>query len=364
MSRDCSSMNKSFPPGTRFGVALVSAALVLTAGLVPSVVLAAGATPLQEYFAQLHGGENFNGSVLAADRRQIRFHAAYGLADEETRTKLEPNTPHRVASITKGFTAVLALQAAERREIELDGPMLAHFPEVKRADLGAITIRHLLTHSSGLVDFAPEPRVGETVIDALVRALATAKVDFAPGRRAAYINVNYTIVGHLLERATQRSYAKLLQDRILQPAGMTATYLDVGANRDRPRAVGYALTGGKPIRDEERDLTRFIGAGSIVSTTEDLLRFSRALEGDTLLSAESRKLMLTPQKERYAIGCTITSPRPGQTVQVFPGGMTGTSAVLARFNDGAQTIVILSNRSDVPVSRFVPQVQRRMEAAP
>lgn len=349
---------------SRVRASVAFATLVITSYSLASSAGAADFTKVEEFFAQLHAKGEFNGSVLIADSNKIQFHAAYGLANEETKAKLEPNTPHRIASITKGFTAVLALQAVERHELDLDESMLTRLPEVKRPELAGITLRHLLTHSSGLVDFTPEPREGETLIEALARGLATAKTEFAPGEKFSYVNVNYTIIACLLERATRKTYAELLTTRILQPASMTTTYLDVGPARDRLRATGYEMQNGALVLNEETQLERFLGAGSIVSTTEDLYRFSQALSGDTLLSAASRKLMQTPQKERYAMGCAIMNTPTGEVAQLYLGNMPGTSTVLARFNNGQRTIVLLSNRYKVPTNRLVPQVYRLLTTAP
>lgn len=350
---------------TRHRSFATTAVFAFSASLFASAAAAtADMAKVQEFFAQLHAKGEFNGSVLIADASGIQFHAAYGLANEETRAKLEPDTPHRIASVTKGFTAVLALQAAERGEIDLDARMLTHFPGLDRPPLAGITIRHLLTHSSGLVDFAPTFRDGDSLGAALTRALATAEVAFPPGAKFAYVNVGYTIVSHMLELATKRSYAELLQERILKPAGMEATYIDIGGNLTRPRALGYEPKNGALVLNEESDLMRFTGAGGIVSTTGDLHRFSRALAGDALLSAANRKLLQTPQKDRYAMGCAIMTTPTGEVAQLFLGNMPSTSAVLARFNDGQWTIIILSNRYRVPLNRLIPQVHRLLPTAP
>lgn len=353
----------SYPFITRARV-VASAILGLLSLFSPVAAGAAELSKVDEYFSQLHAKGEFTGSVLIAEREKIQLHAAYGLANEESRAKLEPDTPHRIASVTKGFTAVLALQAVDRRELALDESLIARFPEVKRPDLAGITLRHLLTHGSGLADFAPEPREGESMNAALLRGLADAKSENAPGGRFAYANVNYTLVAALLERATGKSYAALLQERIVQPAGMTSTYLDIGEAAKRPRAAGYELQNGTLVRNEEPGLERFTGAGNLVSTTTDLFRFSRALATDALLSPASRKLMQSPQLERYAMGCAIMNPPTGEVVELFLGGMPSVSAVLARFNDGERTIVILSNRYKVPTNRIIPQVHRLLTTTP
>jgi CubicO group peptidase (beta-lactamase class C family) len=338
--------------------ALTVFAMILGPGLLASFVSAGDVSKVEAFLAQLHAKGDFNGNVLIADANEIQLHAAYGLANEETKVKLEPGTPHRIASVTKGFTAVLALQAVERQEMDLDEPMLKQFPEVSRPDLAAITLRQLLTHSSGLVDFAPELREGEELVQTLARELSTAKVESGPGEKFAYANINYTVIGCMLERATGKTYAELLTKRILQPAGMTSTYLDIGPARDRSRATGYEMQNNTLVSNDEAQLQRFLGAGGIVSTTEDLYWFSRALAGGGLLSANSLELMQVPQHGRYAMGCVIMKPPTGGVAQLFLGSMAGTSAVLARFDDGQRTIVLLSNRNGVPTNRLVPEIYR------
>lgn len=319
---------------------------------------------MEAFFTQLHAKGEFNGSVLVAEGEVVRLRAAYGLANEETKEKLGPDTPHRIASVTKGFTAVLALQAAERGEIDLDARMLTYFPGLERPQLAGITLRHLLTHSSGIVDFAPALSGSDALGAALARGLTTCEIGAEPGAKFAYANVGYTIMAHILERATKQPYSTLLRERILKPAGMTATYIDTGADAAKARAAGYEMKDGRLMPVEEPGLERYLGAGSIVSTTSDLLRFSRALGGDALLSPASRKVLQTAQKDRYAMGCAIMTTPGGEVAQLFLGNMPGTSAVVARFDDGKRTIILLSNRYNVPLNRLVPQVHRLLSAAP
>jgi CubicO group peptidase (beta-lactamase class C family) len=139
-----------------------------------------------------------------------------------------------------------------------------------------------------------------------------------------------------------------LEERILTPAGMGDTYVGTAeADATCDRAEGYRSENGKLLPDEEKQLERFVAAGGVVSTARDLLAFSEALRSDQLLSAASREKMLS-STEGHRYGCRNVAIPTGDRIQVLQGGMAGTSAFVARVNDGEYTVVALENLTDAP----------------
>lgn len=322
---------------------------LVTALSLAGAVAAHAESPLESLEATMNGfyaDGRFTGCVLAACDDHVVYQRAFGLADVEREIPNTVETPFRIASVTKGVTAVLVLQAAERDELSLDAPLSSFFAALEGAPAGKVTLRHLLSHRSGIPDFAPELHDGETVEAAVVRRLKGATLATEPGATREYCNVGYTILGLVLEKALGKPYATLAQERVFEPCGMTNTYVEVGPAREKTRARGYERIEGRLEPHEiDVDLELVEGAGSIVSTAADLHRFSLGLASDQLLSAESRQMM-SDRKNRF--GCGIME-LPTMKLQFFQGGMTGAAALLVRINDGEQTLVLLSNRGETPL---------------
>lgn len=309
-----------------------------------------------------HAQGQFNGSVLVAQVGKIIYSDAFGTADVDRAVPNELDTRFRIASVTKGFTAVLALQAVERGEFKLDASILEYLPGVTNQALTGVTVEHLLNHTSGIEDFAPTPaEQGQSVRDALVERLNHAELVSSPGEAHKYCNVGYTIMGFALENATGKTYETLLEERVLGPLGMDDSYLE-GAPGDgaRVRARGYAMNGGQLSADEEKDLSLFPAAGAIVSTAPDLLKFARALGTDQLLNASSRQKLLDESSGKPQYGCQNVKIPTGDRVQIFQGGMAGTSSILIRMNDGQYTVVLLANQSSVPLQAIAREIMMVM----
>jgi CubicO group peptidase (beta-lactamase class C family) len=303
---------------------------------------------LSDIFERYHASGQFDGSALVAKEGNILYQGAFDLQNVAEKLPNRVNTPFRIASVTKGLTAVLVLQAAERGELNLDANIAEYLPELKGSQVESITVDQLLANTSGIVDFGPELQNDESLRSAICRQLHANDLASAPGEEYAYCNVGYTLLGCILESATGMSYATLLEERILTPAGMEDTYVDVGdAAQTETRALGYRRENGQLVSDDQEGLERFVAAGAVVSTVADLHAFSQALAGDQLLSAKSREKMLAPAGEiRY--GCRNITIPTGDRMQVFQGGMPGATASLIRINDGAYTIVYLENLTDAP----------------
>ena len=205
---------------------------------------------------------------------------------------LSPDAPFRVGSLTKTFVAVMMLQLVADGTIALDDLVTQHAPELAVAH--GVTIRQLLAHRSGI----PEHTDGELAPAVLadpartwtpnnvLDLVADQPPDFPPGEQFAYSNTNYIVAGLLLERLTGTSLADNLETRIVEPLGLTSTYL---APDDRRQPIGGfspSLPGGTTSGAPYRALETAAGAaGALVSTATDLATFLRALAHGELLAA-------------------------------------------------------------------------------
>ena len=311
-----------------------------------------------------HKSGRFSGAALVARGRQVIFKGSAGIADVDKQRQNTVATPFRLASMTKGFTATLVLQAIGRGDLKLDSSLADLLPESDNAALRPVTVHHLLSHTSGIPDFRPAAHGTQTVRDALIARLHAVKLDFAPGEKFAYCNGCFTTLGIVLEKISGKPFSEFAREHLFQPAGMGSTMVEVGGRAAGGRATGYKLVSGELIRNEEADLTSVEAAGAIVSTVEDLFRFSRALSTGRLLSLDMQKGMLNPVGEINGYGVIIRPSPAGRAMQIFAGGMPGSSTVMARVNGGEIVVILLSNLSDMPLQKLAEQILRSLQAQP
>src|SRR5512146_392909 len=176
-----------------------------------------------------HDAGLLNGVVLVADHGKVIYQKGFGYANFEWQVPNAPDTKFRIGSVTKPFTAILVLQQVEAGKIRLDAPVNEYLPEY-RADTGAkVTIRHLLTHTSGKPTYkAPQILEQTSPIGRpeLVKKWCSGDLEFEPGTSWGYNNCGYLLLGMILERRTGKPYADLLRERILIPVGMNDSGVD------------------------------------------------------------------------------------------------------------------------------------------
>ncbi|MFI6743362.1 serine hydrolase domain-containing protein [Nonomuraea sp. NPDC050451] len=260
----------------------------------------------------------------------------------------------RVGSVTKSFTATVVLQLVNEGKLELSDSVEQWLPGL--VDKGAdTTIRHLLQHTSGLPEYTtdmfdkagiPKERYRSWTAKELVGRAGKLPREFPPGARYGYSNTNYIVLGMLIERVTGRPYATEIRKRILRPLGMGHTRLP-GASPEVPGPHAHAYVpvtkGGKAV---PVDVTRFNptiagAAGEIISTTEDLNRFYRALFQGRLLPSALLKEMEDPgrTKRTYGLGLEM-APLPCGTALGHGGGAPGYLTVVFSSADGSRQVAL------------------------
>jgi peptidoglycan/LPS O-acetylase OafA/YrhL/CubicO group peptidase (beta-lactamase class C family) len=223
--------------------------------------------------------------------------SASGLADSESEAAIKPETRVRIGSVSKMFTAVVALQLVEEGKLDLDAPIATWLPDlIPNAD--AITIRHLLQHTSGIFDYLEDRRfVSEAYAEPervwepheLVEYAIGFPPSFAPGaeNRWDYSSTNYVILGMIIEQTTGRTLAQELRQRIFEPLDLHQTYALPEEVVEGPQAHGYSKS------DDQTEISLSFGyaAANIVTTVGDLRLFGSALFTGDLLNPQTRKLM-------------------------------------------------------------------------
>ena len=288
----------------------------------------------------------FMGAVLVAEGDRLLLNKGYGMASLEWGVPNVPEAKFRLGSLTKQFTATLVLLEQQDGKLKIDDPVSKYLPDAPKT-WEKITVANLLGHTSGIPNFTDMKEFGPWRMNphSVEEELAFFKdkpLDFEPGSKFAYSNSNYEVLGAILEKVSGKKYGELLQERIFGPAGMANSGLDTDETVLAKRAQGYmpGKNGLEVARSES--MTVPWAAGSMYSTTGDLLKWEHALFGNTVLSAESLKRMTTPGKGNYGLGVSI-GEAGGLKVIEHGGGIEGFNTNLMYAPDRQLAVIVLSN---------------------
>ncbi|HEY2943268.1 MAG TPA: serine hydrolase domain-containing protein [Vicinamibacteria bacterium] len=289
-------------------------------------------------------------SIAVFDHGQAVLAKGYGSADLEAGIAATADTSYPIASVTKHFTAGAVLRLADQGKLSLDDPLSRFFPAA-RPRIGALTIRHLLDHTSGLTRGGPAPRAA--ALSVIIRG-GTAR---AQGEDWDYSNYNFSLLGLVVERASGRDYAQYVHDELAVPLGLTGTgYCEDGSavpGRGRDYQSGVKTVSPTSYWMEPR----FFAAGGLCSTVLDLVRWERALEDGRVVSPAMLQAMRTPARlpdgleADYGYGTRLGSTA-GHRKLGHTGGGQSNKAVVARYPDDDVTVALLLNteRTNAPVT--------------
>lgn len=288
----------------------------------------------------------FMGAVLVARDGEVLFDKGYGSANLEWNIANDGDTKFRLGSVTKQFTGVAILLLQERGKLTLDAPVRTYLPDSPAA-WDKVTVRHLLTHSSGIPNFTSFPDYGASKTLPATHATLIARfrdkpLDFAPGEKFSYSNSGYVLLSALVEKLSGQSYGAFVTENLFKPLGMADTGYDSHAAILPRRASGYAPGAKGPVNADYIDMTIPQGAGALYSTTRDLLKWQRGLYGGKLLKPASLAAFRTPYKNGYALGVGVQSG-DGVTTIEHGGGIEGFNTSLAYDPDRKITVVVLGN---------------------
>jgi CubicO group peptidase (beta-lactamase class C family) len=279
----------------------------------------------------------FMGDVLVAKAGKVVFSKSYGMADLEWKVPNSSTTRFNIASMTKQFTAASILLLEDRGKLKTDDLVKKYLPDAP-ASWDKITIYHLLTHTSGISDDAAkyEPGPPEKLV------FRDVPLNFQPGEQWAYTDLGYMVLGYLLERITGQTYEEFVRQNIFSPLGMNDSGL-MSFITIIPRLASGYWPGNNGIENAERwDPKIGFSAGSLYSTTEDLLRWEEGLFGGKLLTAASLRKMTTPFKSDYACGLHVN--RVGGHLMIeHDGNNIGFNADMAYYPEESIAVIVLAN---------------------
>ena len=328
-------------------------ALLLASLLAAGAAQATDAVRNADRLMQPYQGDVPGAALLVLKDGKPLLRRGYGLADLERHAKVTPQTDFRLASVSKQFTAAAILLLAEDGKLKLDDPVRRWLPSLP-ATTDKVTLRQLLSHTGGLVDYEdliPPDQTAQLDDQDVLRLLsATPRSYFAPGSAYRYSNSGYVLLGLVVEKASGRTLQDFLAQRIFTPLHMDHTLLYVHDAKAVPnRAYGYSWTKGRWLRTDQSLTSATRGDGGIYSNIDDLAKWDAALYDDRLLSDASRQAAFSPHAKvtgepyeaSYGYGWRIT----GDTLW-HSGESIGFRNVIVRWPKQHLTVILLSNRND------------------
>ena len=276
----------------------------------------------------------------------------YGVASLEFNVPVTPQTTFEIGSVSKQMTAAALMLLVEEGKIGLDDPIskyLKNTPDTWKT----VTIRHLLTHSSGVKSYTSLDGfelIKRMKVEDFIKQLAPQPLEFAPGEKNIYSNSGFSLLAYVIENVSGKQYMDFMRERIFTPLGMRSC-----GDRDPQfiipnRATGYEWRNDR-YTGRDWDLTDLKGAGTIVCTIEDMVKWDEALDGGKFLAPESRKAIWTQftfnngQLSPYGFGWRISDVR-GHKLIGHTGQTAGFAAANYRFVDDRIDVVVLTNQGD------------------
>ena len=309
------------------------------------------ATEVDAYLTDRMDLGAFSGIVEVVQDGEVLFQQGYGYSDRERQAPHSAETRYRIGSLTVGFTAMAILQLQAMGKLNVQDKVCAHLAECP-VNWEAITLHHLLTHTSGIRDYTVASDFAETMGQPttpkeLIASFQDEALRFEPGATWDYSSSGYVVLGAVIEHEAGVPYEAFVQDHVLSPLKLTHTGFD-----QQPDGLAVGYKNRKEGVADYADMSVAYSAWGMSSTVEDLLLWSQTLTTDALVPAETRDLMLQPyadvigQPWDYAYGWLVGQDF-GHAEAFHWGYANGFTSALKVFPGDHITIVVLSNQGNV-----------------
>jgi CubicO group peptidase (beta-lactamase class C family) len=323
---------------------------------------------LREFLTGQHDHFRFNGNVLYARNGNIVYQQSLGYADYNSKRTLNDISAFELASVSKQFTAMAIMILKEKKQLNYEDKVIKFFPDFPYDN---ITIRNLLTHTSGLPSYEDQFEkhwdhkkiaFNKDVLEMLSQRKDT--LFFIPGTKWKYSNTGFAVLASVIEKVSGMSYNDFMAKNIFKPLGMTHTFV---YNTRRTTgmipsnyALGFVYSDSLkrfilPDSLQQYDIVYYldgiVGDGCVNSTTGDLLKWQQSLNSDKLVSKASVDEMLSPLVQEsprdstifYGFGVMVQIQSPGGKVISHTGGWPGYGTLLEHWVDKDETLIVLSN---------------------
>jgi CubicO group peptidase (beta-lactamase class C family) len=325
---------------------------------------------------------DFSGVILVAEKGDPVYHKAFGLANRELNQKNDTTTIFELASVSKQFTAMLIVLLQEEGKLNYDDPIEKFLPELPYKN---ITIRHLLTHTSGLPDYQKlmdeewdkNKVAGNSDILEYLRKFHPA-INFKPGEKYEYSNTGYVLLGSIVEKASGKDFVAFIHERIFDPIGMNNTDLRSKLQKDSIRdfALGYIYVADKNryVRADSfpsSNYTIWLGArkgpGRISSTTSDLLKWDQALYAEKLIRNSAKTEIFSSARlndgtfSDYGFGWVLKTDSVLGKVVYHTGDNPGYKTEIIRYIDKSKTVIVLCNNAHEKFNDLIKMIEGQLQ---
>ncbi len=279
----------------------------------------------------------------------------------EKNLAITPATNFRLASVTKQFTAMSIMILVQEDKINLDDKVTDIFPDFPRYG-EEIKIRHLLQHTSGLIDYEdliPDSEIEPVHDDDVLKMMKSVdSTYFESGSKHQYSNSAYAVLVMIIEKISSQSFPEFLQDRIFTPLEMTNSiaFID-GINKVETRAFGYHVTKDSIQFSDQSITSAVLGDGGIYSSVEDMYKWAQALYTEKLLTAELFEEYVKPGIGGYGFGWRIDEFQ-GKYRMSHTGSTCGFRNVIQRYPNEKLTVIILTNRREPDVENLANKIAK------
>lgn len=286
----------------------------------------------------------FSGAFLVAKDGKVILNKGYGMAIRSENVANTSETVFSTGSITKQFTAAGIMKLEMMGKLTTDDPITKYFDGIPEEKKG-ITLHHLLTHTSGVINFTG-PDFVEAPRDETMKKILDAPLQFKPGERFAYSNSGYSMLAAVIEKVSGQGYEEFMNKNIFTPAEMDFTGYRMPEWEKKVVAHWYVEDkDNRTPLEKPYPYWNYIGNGGILSTTEDMYKWHKALLGEEVLSSEVKKKMFTPFLNDYGYGWDVLEREMGTLIQHDGGSMLGCSAEMRRYIDAGVVTILFCNQS-------------------
>lgn len=321
------------------------------------------ADPIDEFVGTERSNQRIAGLSVAVVRggKVIKVEG-YGQASVELAVPAKPETVYQLASVTKQFIASAILLLQQEGQLTIGDLLTQHLPETPPA-WEKLTLRHLLTHTSGLVRDEPmDLTLPHTEGDA-IRLVKPLPLRFSPGEKWEYCNFGYVLLGEVIRLKCRQRWDQFLEERFFRPLGMASTRRHTLRELVPNRATGHGFQG--ETRLNVVSWSRDFASGGLLTTVLDLAKWEAALRGDRLLKAEARAQLFEPivlnsgKPHPYGLGWSVSGPK-GKRIAEHGGSRPGFATHFWRELDGDLAVIVLSNQEGADVGRIARGIAPRL----
>lgn len=313
------------------------------------------------------GQEQFGGTIAIQRQGQVIFRRSVGHAVREHKVPHKAETVYSIGSLTKQFTAAAVMTLHQEGRLNVHEP-ISKYLEVP-ASWGGITIRELLTHTSGLGNNAKFSQGEWAQFRSVEQMFERVKADYAeiplePKSQYAYSNAGYSVLAQLISVVVGKEYQDYMES-LSQAWGLSHTAPDHETLIISNKATGYELIQGQWMREWSVNLSNFWGSGAMRSTVSDLLRWATLLRGESVFSSKTKELLFEKRVEigpgvHYGYGWVSQVSR-GRKMLWHNGSLRGFNSFMAMY-DGGFDLILLANQNNVPVLEMSHEIMAQVFA--